>query len=301
MVVLRGVRLAPILVLLVLLAAACGRESAEPGGESEMELERDEFSSDLSEVDAYPYFISSEILVGENRFLIGILDSNDAPFGAPEVDVGVRFFDLAASDPEATSEHDAEFVWTVEDERGLYVTHPTFDKAGTWGAEVAIRGNGVDEVVRGTFEVAEEGTTPALGAPAPASDVPTADDVKNLKEISTDPQPEPRFYRRSIDEALARSEPFVIVFATPKYCSSAVCGPTLDTVKEVAEGFRGITFIHSEIYEELEPTSPPVEAVVEWGLPSEPWVFVVDERGRIAAKYEGVATEAELRAALRAL
>lgn len=294
----RVTRLVPLLALLVLLAAACGRGSEPP---AEMEMERDDFSSDLSDADAYPYFISSEILVGENRFLIGLLDSNDAPFGSPDVEVDVRFFDLSVSDSEPVSEHDAEFAWTVEPERGLYLTYPTFSRPGEWGAEVAITGNGVDETVRGTFEVAEEGTTPALGAPAPASDTPTADDVKNLSEISTDPHPDPRFYRLSVAEALAESEPFVLVFATPEFCTSAVCGPTLDTVKEAGDRFRGITFIHSEIYEDLEPSSPPVEAVTEWGLPSEPWVFVVDGDGRVAAKYEGVATAKELRAELRNL
>lgn len=287
-----------LLVSLLLLASACGRETSDQAG---MELERDSFSSSLEDVEAYPYFISSEILVGENRFLIGVLDSNDAPFGSPDVEVDVAFYDLEASDSEPVSQHDTEFVWTVEPERGIYVTYPTFDRAGEWGAEVSIRGAGVEENVRGTFEVTETGTTPALGEPAPASNTPTVDDVDDLSEISTDPHPDRRFYRRSVAQALAAREPFVVVFATPKFCASEVCGPTLDTVKGVAERFRGITFIHSEIYEGLEPSTPLVEAVEEWGLPNEPWVFVVDGNGRVAAKYEGVVTRDELRAVLNDL
>lgn len=288
----------PLLLVFALAATGCGREIQQQG---QMELERDEFSSDLSDVEAYPYFISSEILVGENRFLIGLLDRNDAPFASPDVDVEVAFFDLEASDEEPVARTEAEFVWTVEPDRGIYVAYPTFDRAGEWGAEVAIRGGGVDEMVRGTFEVTEEGPTPAIGAPAPASNTPTVDEVKDLSEISTDPHPERRFYRRSIAQALAAREPFVVVFATPKYCSSEVCGPTLDSVKGVADRFPDITFIHSEIYEGLEPGNPPAEAVLEWGLPNEPWIFVVAGDGRVAAKYEGVATPAELRNSLRSL
>ena len=32
----------------------------------------------------------------------------------------------------------------------------------------------------------------------------------------------------------------------------------------------------------------------EWGLSTEPWVFVVDAEGRVAAKFEGVLSEEEL-------
>ncbi len=45
----------------------------------------------------------------------------------------------------------------------------------------------------------------------------------------------------------------------------------------------------------------PIRAVVEWGLPSEPYVFVVDAEGKVAAKFEGLAYPDELTAALDAL
>jgi hypothetical protein len=41
----------------------------------------------------------------------------------------------------------------------------------------------------------------------------------------------------------------------------------------------------------------PVPATVEWGLPTEPYIFVVDSAGRVTAKFEGVASDDELRAA----
>ena len=39
-------------------------------------------------------------------------------------------------------------------------------------------------------------------------------------------------------------------------------------------------------------------AVEEWGLPTEPWVFVVDANGIVAGRYEGVVTPEELREVL---
>lgn len=37
----------------------------------------------------------------------------------------------------------------------------------------------------------------------------------------------------------------------------------------------------------------------EWGLETEPWVFIVGSDGRIAAKFEGIVSFEELEAAMR--
>ena len=74
-----------------------------------------------------------------------------------------------------------------------------------------------------------------------------------------------------------------------------------------------VNFIHVEPYV-LEVTDgrtqpvvdalghpQPVRAVLEWGLPTEPYVFVVDAHGKVAAKFEGSAYPDELTATLDAL
>ena len=57
----------------------------------------------------------------------------------------------------------------------------------------------------------------------------------------------------------------------------------LDQVKAVAPAHPDANFVHVEIYENLDATSADeliiVPAVTAWGLPSEPWVFVVDADG----------------------
>ena len=50
-------------------------------------------------------------------------------------------------------------------------------------------------------------------------------------KLSTDPTPDPAFYKVSEDAALSKGDPFVMIFATPKFCTSAQCGPTLDRLK----------------------------------------------------------------------
>ena len=39
--------------------------------------------------------------------------------------------------------------------------------------------------------------------------------------------------------------------------------------------------------------------VREWGLPSEPWIFLVGRDGRVKARFEGSVSAAELTAAVR--
>lgn len=298
-------RLAAIALLAILLLAACGSGGSDESDAPGVAMpEATSFDAPIgSDVKAYPVVVSAEIVVGKNRFLVGLLNDEDAPIGSPDIELRARFFDLDASATEPATEAELGYIETIPGERGLYVGHVTFDSAGRWGAEVDISGDGIDETVRTRFEVLEEGSTPAIGARAPASETPTADDVKKLSEITTDPRPDADFYEVSIRDALKRGSPFVVVFATPKFCTSQVCGPTLNIVKKVSPDFPELTFIHVEVYENLDDPSNlvVVDAVNEWKLPTEPWVFVVDERGRVAAKYEGTVGADELRAELKKL
>lgn len=287
------------LIALLALLGACGKgKSNEPAASSDRS-----FDGDFSDVEAYPVFVSSEIVVGRNRFLVGLLSgANDAPIASPRIDMSISFFDLTRSATKPATTEKMDFVWTQKPRTGLYVDEVTFDAAGRWGAEVKLDGEGLNETVRASFDVAEEASTPAVGERPPAVETPTAGDVRKLEVISTDSDPDPRFYRLSIAEALRSGRPSVITFATPKFCVSATCGPTLDIVKRVSRGYPSMNFIHVEPYElPIGTERKVVPAARAWGLPTEPWVFVVDARGRVAAKFEGIVGASELQKALRQL
>ena len=284
---------------LVLLVAACGGpDDSQPSTNDG----KDGFSDNLTGV--VPLIVNSEIVVGKNRLLVGLLNENDDPVADPEVDMDVRFFELDGNKATFVSEESFDFVWSVEPVVGYWVGDGSFDHAGRWGAEVAVSGGGLDEAVRTSFNVKSEPVTPGLGEKVPASDTLTSNDVDDLTAISTDDHPNPRFYETSIAEAVQRGIPFVVTFATPKYCTSQVCGPTLDIVKGVARDFPKITFIHVEPFRlPLKDPSErrPVKAYIDWNLPSEPWVFVVNGEGRVTAKYEGALAPEELTQELQKL
>jgi hypothetical protein len=285
------------LVLVGLMAACGGETTSADGGAPTL------FNTPFANEKVYPTFVSSEISVGPNRFLVGLLDNHDAPAGSPKVEMRISFYDLARSKTESVAQEDMEWMWIVRPRVGLYSGEVIFDRAGEWGAVVTVEGNGLSETVRASFEVMPESSTPAIGASVPPSETPTASGRAAIARISTDPHPNPRFYEASIAQAVRAGEPFVAVFATPKFCTSAVCGPMLDNVKEVARTHPETTFIHIEPYElPADPSAlEPVASAVEWGLPSEPWAFVVDSKGRLAAKYEGALTQKELDSALTRL
>ena len=106
-------------------------------------------------------------------------------------------------------------------------------------------------------------------------------------------------HQTRIADATAQGKPQVIVFATPKFCTSRVCGPVVDVVRTLLPAYgKQVVFIHQEIWQGSSPQkfSPTVE---EWNLRSEPWIFVVDGQGIIHAKFEGLTTRRELEAAVR--
>jgi hypothetical protein len=176
----------------------------------------------------------------------------------------------------------------------IFVTDLKLPKAGTyWVLAEPVGGRKIQAV--GTIEVKEEAAAPDVGDPAIASDTPTLAD-STLEELSTANEPDPELYRSSIADAMKAKAPFVVSFSTPKYCTTRTCGPVTDVVSEVRrrhEG-EGVRFIHVEIYEDNDPTKGTNEWVNEWGLPSEPWVFLVGADGRVRERFEGTVSVREL-------
>ncbi|MDQ3878760.1 MAG: hypothetical protein M3290_10505 [Actinomycetota bacterium] len=291
-------KLTAVIAATVLTATACGSGSPPPTTSAHP------FNTPFTNARFYPAVVSSDLAVGNNRVLIGMFNSHDAPIGSPQTKMRVSFYNLAVSQSQPVTTKEARFVWAIHGVRGLWEADGVrFDDAGQWGAAVTTSGGGIDSTSKVNFTVNEESIAPSVGEPAPASDSPTIGDVKNLQQITTDRHPSKRFYKTSIAQAIARHENFVVVFATPKYCTSEVCGPTLELVKRIAPEFPKLTFIHVEVYTNLSNPSAlkPAPAAVQWRLPSEPWTFVVDRHGTIAARFEGTMRPSDLKAAIKNL
>ncbi|MFV0523044.1 MAG: TlpA family protein disulfide reductase [Acidimicrobiales bacterium] len=227
----------------------------------------------------------------DERVLVALLGSGPTtPFvGDPEVPLT---FEVSSGDGAVAFTVEGRFVEAGAAGLGMYVTHMRFDQPGQW--EVAVAGS---DKPGGFFDVVADPVVPQPGAPAPATATPTATSVEAARAISTDPEPALRFYQLSLDEAIASGRPTVAVFATPAFCQTLTCGPTLDITKNVADDHPAVNFVHVEPYDialaeqgTLEITQP----MVDWGLPTEPWVYLIDANGTVQASFEGLLDEQEL-------
>lgn len=269
----------------------------------------------LQKYELIPVPVSSEIAIGPNRVLMNLIDSNNQSLVSAERPVQLRFYDVVNDPANAAVDVSGIYTPTAAGRPGLYRASVNFSRSGDWGVEaITTEADGTHRTGRMIFSVRESSTTPAIGAPAPSADTPTATTPAEIATISTDDDPDPDFYRDSIASALLAHKPFLLIFATPAFCQTASCGPALDVVETVAADYKDkLDFIHVEPYKldmvdgHLRPAldadnlPQPVESVVQWGLQTEPYIFVVDAAGKVTAKFEGIAAPEELRAALDAI
>jgi hypothetical protein len=259
-----------------------------------------------------PVLASSEKVVGKSRLVFSLIDQGNQPVASPDIHLQMAFFDLCASPTTPTQTLTPVFAWGIVGQRGFYIVSPTLTRAGTWGVAIAATdASGKQSEARLQFDVAQTGSTPAIGAAAPSVKTLTLADVGgDVKKISSDPNPDPALYTESIDQALAAHEPFVLAFATPAFCRSAECGPTLDMVKAAikANPIRGINV---EPYQlswtngrlqvvQQNGDFVTVDATNAYGIPTEPWIFVIGASGRVVASFEAVFAPEELVAAISA-
>jgi hypothetical protein len=163
--------------------------------------------------------------------------------------------------------------------------------------------NGAKIQALGELDVKARSDSVAVGAKAPASATPTLASTRGVSQLTTRVPPDRALLRYSIAGSLAAHTPFVVTFATPRFCTSRTCGPVVDVVNYVRRRFvgRGIRFIHVEVYTHNRPALGYNRWMREWGLQSEPWTFLVGRDGRVKAKFEGSVSAAELEAAVRRL
>jgi hypothetical protein len=189
---------------------------------------------------------------------------------------------------------------STEDVKALYVAQVRVSEPGLYYVLARPIGSVRIGAMRELL-VRSRARSPAVGSRAYPSRTPTlAGSGGDLSRLTTRVPPDRALLRYSIADSLAARAPFVVTFATPRYCSSRTCGPVVDVVERARRRFgrTGIRFIHVEIYEGNNPRKGENRWVREWHLPSEPWTFLVGRDGRIKAKFESSISVAELETAV---
>ncbi|MEO7911721.1 MAG: thioredoxin family protein [Roseiflexaceae bacterium] len=322
-------RLVPTFVLLAVLLAGCGQAAISPNTGQPAATSSAEATGQPAAQggDVQPVFAFSEAVAGKNRIAIGLV-RNNTPLNDPNVKVHLRFFNLDEANPQIKFEADATYYG-----QGLpaafYVAYPTFDTPGNWGVEIQTQlpGQAEPSVSKQRLEVKESSNVPIVGQPAVATKTLTVKDVPDVAQLSSGTQVDPAMYQVSLDQALKDGKPTALLFATPAFCKTATCGPSLEVIQGLQKQYGDkVNFIHSEVYkfpfdqsvqlqqdatqkasqENRAPTAEELsaglsDAMVAWKLDSEPWLFLIDAKGTVVGRYEGGITKEEMRPALEKL
>lgn len=184
-----------------------------------------------------------------------------------------------------------EAASTAEDPeaaRVVYSTQLDFPGDGEWRLAAIVREGGE---LKGTplrgVAVGEFQKFPKPGRRAPLIHTPTVREVHGDRSKLTTRVPPDTQNEVDYADALGK-EPIVLLFATPKFCQSRVCGPVVDVAEQAKHEFGDkAAFVHMEIYKHDNPAEGVRPQVRAFHLPTEPWLFAIDRRGVVRDAIEG--------------
>ncbi len=188
-----------------------------------------------------------------------------------------------------------------------YPARFTMPEPGIYDLVVSIRG------VESTLPVqafdANEVFIPIIGSTLEVFDTPTFDNPDGVDQLCTRIEGPCPFHENSYADIVAAGRPSAILVATPAYCSTAYCGPVVDTLMEAAEEVPGLDIIHAEVYANALEfggnfTAPGIEVsptVQAMGLHFEPSLFLLDGGGTVIDRIDNVFDIGEAVDALKVL
>jgi hypothetical protein len=253
----------------------------------------------------------ADLTPGVNRLGFGLFDrSRKQITGAPaavyvQSQKGGKVYGPYPARDESLQVKGAYLSKTVADDpdaaKSVYVANAKFPKAGKYNVLGVVR---LDNrlVPTGTgVQVRTKDPVPGVGDKPPMIDTPTVKSVGgDVSKIDTR-TPHDDMHDVNFRDVIGK-KPVVLVFATPLLCQSRVCGPVTDIAEQVKHTMPGadkVAFIHMEIYNQNDANKGFRPQVNAFHLPTEPWAFVFDKSGRVAARLEGAYSAAELEKAIQ--
>ena len=313
----RPALVAAFLALLTALAAACG--SGEGGTPSSLDFSA-RAVGEAFDPEAQPVLLNSALAVGENRLTFGFFRSDTSLILEASGSVWIYRLDESrrgafvgsyelqrAAFSQQTDHKHADGSTHVHEDELVAVFHATvdFDRTGDWGAELDAEIEGERRRLRvQPFNVLERTPEPQVGDALPESPHLTLRDTDDITIVSSMAEPIPELNELTVAEAVATGKPVLVAIATPAYCESRFCGPLMEAVVvPLWEEFGSeVQFVHVEPYEleEVRATGRlvAIPLLEDWQLQTEPWIFIAARGGAVTAKFEGVASLEDVRAAL---
>ena len=250
---------------------------------------------------------------GENRYAFGVFTKGRQPVDDAEVAVyfakgkkGTAIGPFPATPESLETPAAYSSVSTSQDPSAALVVYVVpsvaFTAAGEWRAIAVFRTpKGPEGTLMPSAVVGRFPEIPKRGERAPQIHTRTADDVGgDLSKIDTRVPPD-QMHKDDFADVIGR-KPAVLLFATPSFCESRVCGPVVDIAEQVREettqAGEDVAFIHQEVFNENDPSKGARRELLAFHLETEPWVFVFDREGKVSSRIEGAFSAEELRRAV---
>ena len=251
-----------------------------------------------------PVLETTDLIVGDTRVVMTLLDRSEEPRFAANTTFRARFFEPTEGGIRFRAEAELERIEVGQ--LGYYIARGVpLDHPGDWALAVtASRGDGTSESSpRVGFPVGAAAHRPLPGSAAPVARSLSTEDAP-AEGLTGDPSPHPGLYERSTSDLLAAGQPFLLVIGSSERCAGrATCRRALEQAKTLANQ-GAVAVVHLEPFG--RPREPRLQVVIDafneaWGVRAEPGFWFVDERGEVAAYLAIVATDDELASAISAI
>lgn len=185
----------------------------------------------------------------------------------------------------------------------IYEAEIDVPRSGDWYVLAVTRTKGRLYGAASKITVTKSDPTPKPGKPAPRVKTDTlANSGGDIKAIDTRVPPDD-MHDEDLRDVIGQ-KPVALLFATPQLCQTRVCGPVTDIAAQMKAKYGDkMQFIHQEVYVGNQIAKGLRAPLRAYKLRTEPWLFTIDRRGRVAARLQGsfgtVAFERAVKAALR--
>jgi hypothetical protein len=239
---------------------------------------------------------TSVFVPGDNRLAFGVIDpDNRFVYGKTAVYVGrgpsspARGPYPAPADSLLTEGRYRSKQAALEDSpiASIYAAQVPFKRPGSYAVLVVTKSERV--LLGATAEVTVRPDTPipAVGERPPAIATDTIAGAGREEAVDTRVPPAPDLHKTNFKDVLGK-RPVALLFATPQLCQSRVCGPVVDIELQMKAKYGDrMAFIHQEVYIDNQLDKGLRAPLRAFALQTEPWLFTLDDGGRVAARLEG--------------
>ena len=261
--------------------------------------------SSEKQVDVNVRILASDLGVGESRLPFVIIDENNEPIYELSEKVIVEY--CAYECTEKKIQNNVTWrKWPVKG--GVYTTYLDFDKPGYWKINFSYLVDEISYYAESAVTVKSNTEAPNIGEKALITNTKTAKTIEELKQISSDVEPDLRLYKNNLVNSLANNRPIIISFSTPGFCFTKTCGPQINALSLLADKYsNNIDFIHVEIFDNPDEmvlsgdysVGEQAKIIYDWELATEPWTFFINNDGTVTDRFEGFVTFEEIEESIK--